>query len=86
MNNRDVADMAERAAEEIEHLRAINAELRPRAEAYDAICAILGLLPKASQGYGEDLAWRLRRQAAELRKPVPATPTPSADETHGDMA
>ena len=65
----DVADMADRAAAEIENLRNMVAELRPRAEAYDTVCAILGLLPKPVQGYGEDMAWRLRKQAADLRKP-----------------
>ena len=66
MNDKDAADMMLRCAEEIEHQRAIIAALRPRAEAYDAICSILGLLPKTSQGYGEDLAWRLRKEASAL--------------------
>ena len=66
MKDKDVVDMMLRCAEEIESLRRINVMLQPKAEAYDAIVAILGLLPKQSQGYGEDLAWRLRKEASAL--------------------
>jgi len=66
MNDKDAADMMLRCAQEIEHQRSIIAALRPRAEAYDAICSILDMLPKKSQGCGEDLAWRLRVEASAL--------------------
>lgn len=68
-NKKNVAEMADRAAEEIERLRRVNSELAPRAHAYDTITTILGLLPQQSQGYGEDLAWKLRKRAKELRAP-----------------
>ena len=71
MRNQDVIDMATRAAEEIEMLRREIDRLKPAAEAYHAICAILRLLPVPTQGYGEDVAYRLRKQAEELRA-VPA--------------
>lgn len=61
--------MAERAADEIENLRRVNDALAPKAHAYDTISAILGLLPQQSRGMGEDLAWKLRRRAEELRQP-----------------
>lgn len=67
LRNHDVADMAQKAAEEIEILRREIDRLRPSAEAYAAICAILGLLPQPSQGFAPDLAHLLRKQAAELR-------------------
>lgn len=67
LRNHDVADMADRAAEEIEGLRRQIDHLRPQAEAYQAICSILGLLPQPTVGYGEDIAYRLRRQALDLR-------------------
>ena len=66
MKDKDVVDMMLRCAEEIESLRRINAILQPKAEAYDAIVVILGMLPKQPQGYGEDLAWRLRKEASAL--------------------
>lgn len=59
--------MAERAAAEIESLRAHIDRIQPAADAYGAICSILDLLPKPNIGYGEDLARRLRVQAEELR-------------------
>lgn len=67
MRNQDIIDMATRAAEEIEMLRRKIDRLEPAAEAYHAICAILRLLPVPAQGYGEDVAYRLRKQAEELR-------------------
>lgn len=68
----NVASMAERAADEIESLRRVNDALAPKAHAYDMISIILGLLPQRSQGMGEDMAWKLRRRAAELREPEQA--------------
>lgn len=65
----EAAEMAERAASEIESLRRINAELAPKAHAYDNLSIVLNLLPGASQGYAEDFAWRLRQRAQELREP-----------------
>lgn len=67
MRNQDIVDMIERCIAEVEGLRRENDRLRPKAEAYDAIAAILGLLPHPPQGYGEDIVWRLRKQADELR-------------------
>ena len=64
---KNVAEMADRAAGEIEQLRRINTELAAKAHAYETVSAILGLLPQKSQSYGEDVAWRLRRRAEELR-------------------
>lgn len=66
---KNVAEMAERAAGEIESLRAQIASLQPKAHAYDTVTQILGLLPQNSRGYSEDIAHKLRRRAAELREP-----------------
>lgn len=74
MTDRDTADMIQRCIEEIEGQRREIATLRPRAEAYTTITQILGLLPQPSQGYGEDLVWRLKRELAELQ-PKPETET-----------
>lgn len=68
MNNKDTIDMIHRCIEEIEMQRREIDRLRPKAEAYDAITVILGLLSKPPQGYGEDIVWRLRKQLDELRQ------------------
>ena len=72
---REMADMATRAASEIEALKAQNA--RDKCRAYDVLSTVVGLLPLPPQGYGEDLAWRLRNQADILRSPD--TPEPDAN-------
>ncbi|HEX8400485.1 MAG TPA: hypothetical protein VF628_02150 [Allosphingosinicella sp.] len=43
------------------------AALAPQAEAYVLISKILNLLPQPSQGYGEDIIWRLKKEIAELQ-------------------
>lgn len=65
----NVAQMAERAAGEIETLRRVNQALAAKADAYDTVTTILGLLPRRGESMGEDLAWKLRRYAEELRQP-----------------
>lgn len=67
MTDKDTIDMIQRCIEEIEMLRRENDRLRPKAEAYGAITAILGLLPQPTQGYSEDIVWRLRKQIEELQ-------------------
>lgn len=67
MTNKDIIEMAQRCVEEIKMLRSAVDKLQPKAEAYDAITSILGLLPRPSQGYGEDLVWILNKQIQELQ-------------------
>lgn len=69
INNIEAAEMAERAADEIESLRRTNAELAPKAHAYDTLATVPNLLPQRQQGYGVDLAAQLRRRAKQLRAP-----------------
>lgn len=76
MKDRDVVDMIDNTIAEITMLRAEIARLAPKADAYDTITSILGLMPKPSQGHGVDIVWRLKKQADELRAniaPVPAS-------------
>lgn len=75
MTDRDVIQMAQRCIEEIKTLRAQVAELAPKAHAYDSISQVLDLLPKPSQGYGEDIVWRLQKQIDELRAEPAASST-----------
>lgn len=67
MENKEAVEMMSRCAAEITQLRAEIDRLSPRAAAYDSISDILRLLPKPSQGYGEDLLWNLRKRIKELQ-------------------
>lgn len=75
-------------ANEVEGLRREIARLAPKAEAYDTIVTILRVaVPRPAQGYGEDLAWRARKQADEIqtvldegRRHATAKATPDVDE------
>lgn len=71
MTDKDTIDMIQRCIEEITMLRNQIAVLRPKADAYDTVTQILGLLPRGEQGYGVDLVWQLRNQIKELQ-PQPA--------------
>lgn len=67
-NKQEFIEMARRASAEIKDLRARIAHLEPKAHAYDQLSAVIGLLPRQSQTYGEDLAWSLDKRVAELSK------------------
>lgn len=67
MTNAEAIQMLQRCSEEIAMLRAQRDALAPKAEAYDAIVRILGLLPTQSRGYGEDLNWTIKKRIAELQ-------------------
>lgn len=67
--------MMNRCKKEIVGLRAHIERLQPKADAYDNLTAIIGLLPKGgSLGMSEDLVWALDRRIRELNAP----PTPEA--------
>lgn len=68
MNDREAIEMMRRAAGEIRDLRAHIDRLSPRAEAYEVIRTITGMVPRPSMGGSPDLAWQLDRRAAELEK------------------
>ena len=67
MTDKNVAEMIQQCIDEITSLRGQLAMLRPKAEAYDAITQVLGLLPQPPQGYGVDFVWQLRNQLEELQ-------------------
>lgn len=74
--------MAQRCREEIARLRRENDALRPKADAYDAICTVLGLLPKPSVGMSEDVTWLLNKQIEDLQRelaPAPCAPCSEKD-------
>lgn len=71
MKDSEAIEMMIRTREEILSLRRINAELAPKADAYDQLRKVLNLLPQPSVGFSEDLAWRLEKRIEELRNAAP---------------
>lgn len=77
MTDKDAIQMMQRCAEEIKTLRRINAELAPKAEAYDTLRQVLNMLPQPSQGYGEDLVWKLESEISKTQKKIDEAKTGS---------
>ncbi|MFK0330890.1 hypothetical protein ACIQUB_07180 [Rhizobium sp. NPDC090275] len=75
ISEQEFIEMAKRCSDEIKELRATIDRLRPKADAYDSVCIILGLLPRRSESFGEDLAWKLDRRIDELKKAKAPVPT-----------
>lgn len=72
MNDQEAIEMMQRCVHELEDNRRLVARLAPNAEAYEVIRDIIRMVPKPSQGYGEDLVWRLKKKIDELQpKPKP---------------
>jgi hypothetical protein len=61
-------NVARRSSEEIKALRAQIQFLAPKAQAYDSIVMILGLVPQQRQGMTEDLAFLLDRRVDALTR------------------
>lgn len=80
MPGNDAAQMMSMVRNEILSLRAEIAQLAPKAHAYDQLCAVLDLLPKRSQAYGEDMARRLERAIDDLVMPEPGPESPEKDD------
>lgn len=73
ITNKEAIDMMNRCKHEIMGLRAQIAHLQPKADAYDNLVIVLGLLPRQSVGMGEDMVWMLDKRIREL-SPQPAEP------------
>ena len=71
ISNKEAIEMMNRCKHEIVRLRATIDRLAPKADAYDNLVVVLGLLPKPSVGMGEDLVWALDTRIREL-EPKPA--------------
>ena len=67
ISNKEAIEMMNRCKDEILSLRQQIAHLRPKADAYDNIAAILRLLPQPTVFMGEDMVWRLDRRISELK-------------------
>jgi hypothetical protein len=76
MEVRETLEMMNRCKHEIMGLRAQIDLLTPKADAYDKLAIVLGLLPRQSVGMSEDLVWVLDKRMRELQpKPEVAEPT-----------
>lgn len=71
MDIKEALDMMNRCKQEILSLRSQIDRLEPKADAYDKMAIVLGLLPRPSVGMGEDVVWVLDKRMREL-KPKPA--------------
>jgi len=67
MEDKEAIDMMQRCIDEIETQRRIVEHLSPRTEAYEVIRDIVRMQPQRTQGYGEDLVWRLKKRIEELQ-------------------
>lgn len=67
MDDKEVVQMMQRCIEEMQMQRNVINRISPQAEAYEVIRDIVRMLPKTSQGYGEDLVWQLKKKIEELR-------------------
>lgn len=72
MNEREQIEMMRRASDEIKTLRAEIGRLQPKADAYEKLSQVLGLLPQPSRGYGEDVAWMLDKRIKEIEAGIAA--------------
>ena len=71
MSEKEAIEMMNRCKQEILSLRAQIDRLTPKADAYDKLAIVLGLLPRQSVGMGEDLVWVLDKRIREITpKPV----------------
>lgn len=66
-SDKEAIDMMNRCKQEIISLRATIDRLKPKADAYDNLVVVLGLLPRPSIGMGEDLVWVLDKRMRELK-------------------
>lgn len=66
MQDLEAIQMMRRASSEIKDLRRHIDRLRPKADAYDNLTKVLGLLPSRGEAMGEDVAWLLDRRISEI--------------------
>lgn len=70
ISNTEAIQMMNKCKNEILSLRAAIDRLKPKADAYDNLVVVLGLLPRPSIGMGEDVVWTLDQRIRELTPPV----------------
>lgn len=70
MHDEEAVQMMNRCKNEILQLRQELDRLRPKAEAYENIETLLGLLPRPSRGMAPDFVWELEKRIRELTPPA----------------
>lgn len=60
---------------EIKLLQTEVSYLRPKAEAYDVLCTVLGFLPKQTQGMSEDILCSINKEIDKLEAQDTASTT-----------
>lgn len=72
ISNKEAIEMMNRCKHEIIGMRATIDRLMPKADAYDNLVIVLGLIPsRCGSGMGEDLVWLIEKRIQELTpKPV----------------
>lgn len=68
MDDNEAIEMMSRCSTEIKDQRRQIELLKPNAEAFEVLKSVVGLMPTTSQGYGEDIAWRLDKRIEELKR------------------
>lgn len=66
MEDKEALNMMRRCLSDIEQLRAERDRLAPLAEAYAVLRDVVRMVPKPSQGYGEDIAWVLKDRIQKI--------------------
>ena len=66
ISNDEAVMMMRRCKDEIVGLRRRVDQLQSKADAYDSIAIILGLLPQPQQVMTEDIVWRIDQRIREL--------------------
>lgn len=73
MNDIDLKMMIIRTHDEIIRLRRRLEEAEPKARSYDALLQVLDMMPKSSQGFGEDVAWLLKQELDRVNARISET-------------
>jgi hypothetical protein len=67
MDTKEAIEMMNRCKQEIIGLRQVIDRLKPKAEAYDNLAILLGLLPRPGISMGEDMVWIIDKRIRELQ-------------------
>lgn len=66
MDRPEIICLLRTAHDEVVTLRRQVTELAPKAHAYDTLAAVARMKPEPEQGYGVDVAWRIKTAVEKL--------------------
>ena len=78
ISNQEAIEMMNRCKQEILGMRATIDRLKPKADAYDNLVVVLGLVPRPGISMGEDLVWIIDKRIREL---TPVTNNASSEKS-----